>query len=192
MDTTPPRGKPRSQAMLVGVSPYWPPRAVLLSTGSNTTTLRSLSAPRIFLLGGLSPVRAMLIAEGTTPFCFAHFCWPPARFTSERSNRTTSFWSSARIVCLRMGWCPNSQTLAPVAGDRRPSSWHVDAVRGHHSITSSVRASSVGGSSRPSALAVIRLMTRSNLVGCSTGMSAGFAPRRILSTRSAARRNRSG
>jgi len=36
--------------------------------------------------------------------------------------------------------------------------------------------------SRPSALAVIRLMTRSNLVGCSTGKSAGFAPRKILST----------
>jgi hypothetical protein len=51
-----------------------------------------------------------------------------------------------------------------------------------HSITSSARASSVGGISRPSALAVIRLMTRSNLVGCSTGRSAGFAPRRILST----------
>jgi superfamily I DNA/RNA helicase len=30
------------------------------------------------------------------------------------------------------------------------------------------------------------------LVGCSTGMSAGFAPRRILSTRSPVRRNRSG
>jgi hypothetical protein len=31
-------------------------------------------------------------------------------------------------------------------------------------------------------LAVVRLMMRSNLVGCSTGMSPGFAPRRILST----------
>ena len=51
-----------------------------------------------------------------------------------------------------------------------------------HSITSSARASSIGGTSRPSALAVIRLMTKLNLVGCSTGMSAGFAPRRILST----------
>src|SRR5262249_37667863 len=61
-----------------------------------------------------------------------------------------------------------------------------------HSITSSARASSVGGTSRPSALAVTRLTTRSNLVGCSTGMSAGFAPRRILSTYSAARRKRSG
>jgi hypothetical protein len=33
----------------------------------------------------------------------------------------------------------------------------------------------------PSAFAVVRLITRSNLVGCSTGMSPGFAPRRILS-----------
>src|SRR5262249_45157427 len=61
-----------------------------------------------------------------------------------------------------------------------------------HSITSSARASSVGGTSSPSAVAVVRLMMRSNLVGCSTGISAGFAPRRILSTRSPACRHRSG
>ncbi len=35
---------------------------------------------------------------------------------------------------------------------------------------------------RPSALAVLRLMTSSNFVGCSTGRSAGLAPFRILST----------
>ena len=35
-----------------------------------------------------------------------------------------------------------------------------------YSITSSARASSVGGTLRPSALAVLRLMTSSNLVGC--------------------------
>src|SRR5262249_52131921 len=60
-----------------------------------------------------------------------------------------------------------------------------------YSITSSARASSVGGTVRPSALAVVRLMTRSNLIGCSTGMSPGLAPRRILSTESPTRRNRS-
>jgi len=38
------------------------------------------------------------------------------------------------------------------------------------------------GTVSPSALAVVRLMMRSNLVGCSTAMSLGFAPRRILST----------
>jgi hypothetical protein len=51
-----------------------------------------------------------------------------------------------------------------------------------YSITSSARASSVGGISIPSAFATTRLMTRSNLVGCSTGRSPGFAPRKILST----------
>src|SRR5262249_12105333 len=50
-----------------------------------------------------------------------------------------------------------------------------------HSITSSARASSVAGISSPIALAVLRLITRSYLVGCSTGRSAGFAPLRILS-----------
>src|SRR6516162_9141938 len=45
-----------------------------------------------------------------------------------------------------------------------------------HSITSSARASSVGGTSRPSALAVLRLITSSYLVGACTGRSAGFSP----------------
>src|SRR5215472_5971859 len=66
-----------------------------------------------------------------------------------------------------------------------------DELAPPHSITSSARASSDGGIVRPSALAVIRLITRSNLVGCSTGKLAGFAPRRILSTKSPARRNSS-
>jgi hypothetical protein len=48
-----------------------------------------------------------------------------------------------------------------------------------HSITSSARASSVGGISRPSILAVWALMTSSNLLDCTTGRSAGFAPLRM-------------
>ena len=48
-----------------------------------------------------------------------------------------------------------------------------------YSITSSARASSVGGMSRPSALAVLRLITNSNLVDCTTGRSPGFSPLRI-------------
>jgi len=51
-----------------------------------------------------------------------------------------------------------------------------------YSITSSARASKVGGIARPSNLAVLRLMTSSNRVGCSTGRSAGFAPFRMRST----------
>src|SRR5262249_9628396 len=45
-----------------------------------------------------------------------------------------------------------------------------------HSITSSASASSLSGIWRPSALAVLRLRTSSNVVGRTTGNSAGFAP----------------
>ena len=40
-------------------------------------------------------------------------------------------------------------------------------------------ASSCGGTSMPSSLAVCALMTNSNLLDCKTGRSAGFAPLRI-------------
>ena len=50
-----------------------------------------------------------------------------------------------------------------------------------YSITSSARASSDGGIGRPSALAVLRLITNSYLVGACTGRSAGFSPRKMRS-----------
>src|SRR5258707_7565841 len=49
-----------------------------------------------------------------------------------------------------------------------------------HSMTSSARARIDGGTLRPSALAVFRLTTSSNVVGCSTGGSMGLAALRIL------------
>jgi hypothetical protein len=58
-------------------------------------------------------------------------------------------------------------------------------------ITWSARWSSVCGIVRPSALAVLRLITNSQFVGCSTGRSAGLAPFKILSTKVAVLRNRS-
>src|SRR5262249_23311175 len=64
-------------------------------------------------------------------------------------------------------------------------------LRGH-SITSSATKRKSRGIVSPSSLAVFRLMTNSNLVGCPTGKSAGLAPLRILSTYVAVRRNRSG
>src|SRR5262249_25223906 len=66
--------------------------------------------------------------------------------------------------------------------DGRRAAEQRDELAARHSITWSARAISVGGTGRLSALAVVTLIARSNLVGCSTGMSAGFAPRRILST----------
>ena len=53
------------------------------------------------------------------------------------------------------------------------------SVRARHrcrdkaSITSSARASSAGGTSRPSAFAILRLMTSSYLVGACTGRQVG-------------------
>ena len=59
------------------------------------------------------------------------------------------------------------------------------AISGHraiYSITSSAIACSDGGTVRPSALAVLRLITSSYLVGTCTGRSAGFSPLRMRST----------
>jgi hypothetical protein len=52
-------------------------------------------------------------------------------------------------------------------------------VKHPHSITSSARASSEGGTVRRSILAVSALMTSSNLEGCTTGKSAGLEPLRM-------------
>src|SRR5215471_2959486 len=60
---------------------------------------------------------------------------------------------------------------------RRLVTAHVDCG---HSITSSARARIEGGIVSPSALAVLRLTTSSNVVGCWTGRSAGLAPFRML------------
>jgi hypothetical protein len=56
-----------------------------------------------------------------------------------------------------------------------------DELATFHSITSSAVASSEGGTVRPSAFAVLRLITSSNLVGAWTGSSLGFAPCRMRS-----------
>src|SRR2546423_667937 len=58
----------------------------------------------------------------------------------------------------------------------------IDAMEARHSITSSARSRNDSGIVSLSALAVVRLRARSNFLGCSTGRSPGFAPRRILST----------
>jgi hypothetical protein len=69
-----------------------------------------------------------------------------------------------------------------------PISPEVAAV---HSITSSARARRNDGSVNPMSRAALALTISSNLVGCSTGMSAGFAPLRILLAERASARNES-
>src|SRR5689334_12031521 len=58
-------------------------------------------------------------------------------------------------------------------------------------MTSSALRRSDCGTVRPTSFAVLRLTESSNLVGCSTGRSLGGTPLRILSTKTAARRQMS-
>src|SRR5262249_6606218 len=71
---------------------------------------------------------------------------------------------------------PGEQAQATNSKSRLPATTrsHMWGQSRGYSITSSARASNVGGISRPSALAVLRLITSSKWVGCSTGRSAGW------------------
>src|SRR5262249_60525725 len=75
---------------------------------------------------------------------------------------------------------------------RRAAEQRDELATGSHSITSSARASIIGGISRPIAFAVLTLITSVNLVGRSIGKSAALAPLRIRSTYVAARLYMSG
>ena len=81
---------------------------------------------------------------------------------------------------------PRDVCFAPVSGHRQAVSvCPFRAINGSgqlYSITSSALASRDGGTVRPSALAVFRLMVKSNFVGCTTGSSAGVSPFRIRPT----------
>ena len=72
----------------------------------------------------------------------------------------------------------------------RKGSFIAARLRPTYSITSSARASNLSGISRPSALAVLRLMISSNFVGACTGRSPGLSPLRMRSTYPAACRNK--
>src|SRR5882672_3607820 len=78
-----------------------------------------------------------------------------------------------------------AESAVPRTADIGGRGWQVSCVpqpdsctaakNNDHSITSSARASTVAGMSRPSALAVLRLITSSYLVGACTGRSAGYS-----------------
>lgn len=76
---------------------------------------------------------------------------------------TSGFGSRADMPesCGNVAFCPIGDTSAS------------------YSITSSAATCSVCGTESPNAFAVLRFNTNSNLVGCSTGRSAGLSPFRI-------------
>src|SRR5258705_1562617 len=79
---------------------------------------------------------------------------------------------------------PRERTSSGCSGmsEKCQQETHALQHKASYSITSSARTSKDGGTVRPSALAVLRLITSSYLVGCSTGRSEGLVPLRILST----------
>src|SRR5262245_54813916 len=87
-------------------------------------------------------------------------------------------------------WTDIADTSDPVGKLRSCRHWprsrraaeQRDELAASHSITSSARASSIGGISRPSTLAATTLMISSYLVGISTGKSPGFVPLRMRAT----------
>jgi hypothetical protein len=93
----------------------------------------------------------------------------------------------ARPIAARSGHCQvmarsdHSDPAAANAACARRRGHRIEC-RADYSITSLARSRIEVGSSMPIALAVLRLTTNSNLVGNSTGKSAGLAPWRILAT----------
>src|SRR6266403_523309 len=106
---------------------------------------------------------------------------PPANHSRD-SHETRRFYTVWVILGKRRQEADAPRALALLRArckrPRRRAAEQRDEQAPPHSITSSSSASPVGGIARPSALAVLRLRTISNLVGCWTGRSAGFSPLR--------------
>src|SRR6202030_4580260 len=82
---------------------------------------------------------------------------------SYRINRHLSGWILPPLMIRAFGAHRQQQT-------------HAVQQTARHSTTRSAMASSPGGKVNPSVFAVFKLMTNSNVAGCWTGRSEGFAP----------------
>jgi len=103
---------------------------------------------------------------------------------SRRSHRPRNLLRTGRSRRFSMAWEAYHESL-PLA----PAMERIDGLVHPYDndaytywIISSARSRTDCGLVRPSALAVLRLMTSSNLIGCWTGRSPGLKPLRILST----------
>lgn len=95
--------------------------------------------------------------------------------------------SRGRVVASPKTIGPKKTTAETIANTRAAESFqcaNAIEMRGSqtHRMTSSARNRIESGIVMPSAFAVFRLTTSVNVVGCSIGKSAGFAPLNILST----------
>src|SRR5882757_2374970 len=105
-----------------------------------------------------------------------------AGYQAEISNGASL--GNAGVIVIAISTSPKWDSPSGVAYMRRhliPGLQSLHLGR-RYSITRSARSKVGDGTVRSKAFAVFRLTTRENRVGCSTGISLGFAPFRILST----------
>jgi len=95
-----------------------------------------------------------------------------------QSRRTTMFAMSGLAPIAAMMLQCRDRSKSATSGCEQMQQASVQGSQ-TYSITSSARASSAAGTSRPSALAVVRFMMNSNLAACITGRSTGFSPLRM-------------
>jgi hypothetical protein len=117
-------------------------------------------------------------------------------FTPQHRTFHIAHYANKRVArILRQSWNPRSLLLrrkrkfsaAGGTSEKCQQETHAPHHYQLYSITSSAATSRPGGTVRPSAFAVLRLTTRRNRVGCSSGRSAGFSPFRTRRTRFAPR-----
>ena len=107
---------------------------------------------------------------------------PSARGGGSPSQTGASVYAEMRTKSIKRIVCPCPRTGPdPAALPSDDAPMRRDRHR-FYSITSSARSSSASGTARTIARAALRLMTSSNVAGCSNGSAPGWAPRRILST----------
>src|SRR5262245_18805859 len=94
--------------------------------------------------------------------------------TSSNAARIVSISSGLELGMRLSPYCP-----LRAASLHRTAEQRDELATSHHSITSSAATMSLSGTVKLRALAVLRLITNSNLVGCTTGKSVGVSPARM-------------
>ena len=102
-----------------------------------------------------------------------------SQFPAVERARCVRLTTSSKMPSSRVGNRSRDRELAAAVASGGLRGRAASCTRAVHSITSSARASSVGGTVIPSIRAVCALITSSNLVDCATGRSAGLAPLRM-------------
>ncbi len=165
---------------------------MVIPCGTTTfTQLSRLDTDPADLLHPVSDVRLLPPAGFATGLVASHCPWKDLhlldnfnRFHRGRHPRIPAVTGLTRHDTPWFGWgaptprCCHRGIVPPGARSTTP----LRSPAHTYWITSSAWKRSVGGMVRPSALAVLRLRTNSNFIGCSIGRSPGLAPLRILST----------